>query len=197
MALKDSNEITVKVLDTKENLIKLLENKGFTKSRTFSLDDYYMVPSDLNIENMPTREIISKAVLVRGIKRDKGESIPMLTFKRKDINENGEILSQEAINCSVYNVEDAQNFMKAINYKDLINIYEDDIIYEKENLEIEIKNVRDGDLLIEIETNPNTEFDTIEKLKNVITELQIPIEPNEYFVKKAEVQLNKLLNRKV
>ena len=197
MALKDSNEITVKVLDTKENLIKLLENKGFTKSRTFSLDDYYMIPSDLNIENMPTREIISKAVLVRGIKRDVGESIPMLTFKRKDINENGEILSQEAINCSVYNVEDAQNFMKAINYKDLINIYEDDIIYEKENLEIEIKNVRDGDLLIEIETNPNTEFDTIEKLKNVITELQIPIEPNEFFVKKAEVQLNKLLNRKV
>ena len=195
MALKDSNEITVKVLDTQENLIKLLENKGFKKNQTFSLDDYYMIPSDLTIENMPTREIISKAVLVRGIKRDSGESIPMLTFKRKNINENGEILSQEAINCSVYNVEDARNFMKAINYKDLINIYEDDVIYCKNNLEIEIKNVRNGNLLIEIETNPNTEFNTIEKLKNVITELQIPIEPNEYFVKKAEVQLNKMLNR--
>lgn len=195
MALKDSNEITVKVLDTQENLIKLLENKGFKKNQTFSLDDYYMIPSDLTIENMPTREIISKAVLVRGIKRDSGESIPMLTFKRKNINENGEILSQEAINCSVYNVEDARNFMKAINYKDLINIYEDDVIYCKNNLEIEIKNVKNGNLLIEIETNPNTEFNTIEKLKNVITELQIPIEPNEYFVKKAEVQLNKMLNR--
>ena len=85
--------------------------------------------------------------------------------------------------------------MKAIGYKDLINIYEDDIVYHKGDLSIEIKDVRDGDILIEIETEPNTEFDTIDKLKNAINELQIPIEPNQYFVKKAEVQLNKMLNR--
>ena len=195
MALKDSNEITVRVLDTRENVIKLLKNKGFTIEKIFSLDDYYMIPNNLDIENMSTREIISKAVLVRGINREDGKGNPRLTFKRKDINENGEILSQEAINCDIFDVEEGRNFMKAIGYKDLINIYEDDIVYHKGDLSIEIKDVRDGDILIEIETNSNTEFDTIDKLKDAINELQISIEPNQYFVKKAEVQLNKMLNR--
>lgn len=194
MGLKDSNEITIKVMESVENLVKRLESKGFTKQETFSLDDYYMIPNNLEIENISTREILSKAVIVRGIKREKN-SIPMLTFKRKEFNENGDIINQEAINCKVYNIEDARNFIKALNYIDLINIKEDDIEYKKDDLSLAIKMVKNGDLLIEIETEPNTEYDTIDKLKEAVKKLEIPILPNEYFIKKAEVELNKLLNR--
>lgn len=194
MGLKDSNEITIKVMESVENLVKRLESKGFTKQETFSLDDYYMIPNNLEIENISTREILSKAVIVRGIKREKN-SIPMLTFKRKEFNENGDIINQEAINCKVYNIEDARNFIKALNYIDLINIKEDDIEYKKDDLRLAIKMVKNGDLLIEIETEPNTEYDTIDKLKEAVKKLEIPILPNEYFIKKAEVELNKLLNR--
>ena len=194
MGLKDSNEMTVKVLDTVENLVNKLEEKGFKAIDKFTLNDYYMIPKDLQIENIPTREIISKAVIIRDIKREEN-AIPMLTFKKKEFNEKGDILSQKAINCQVYNAEDARSFMKAINYMDLIYIIEDGIVYRKEELELEIKVVKNGDLLIEIETKPNTEYDTIEKLKTVILELGIPIEANEYFIKKAEVEVGKLLNR--
>ena len=37
------------------------------------------------------------------------------------------------------------------------------------------------------------ELDTIEKLKEKINDLQIPINTNDYFVKKAEIELKKIL----
>ena len=42
-----------------------------------------------------------------------------------------------------------------------------------------------------VEDNPK--LDTIEKLKVIINELQIPIDTNDYFVKKAENTLNRIL----
>ena len=38
-------------------------------------------------------------------------------------------------------------------------------------------------------------FETVDKLKQLVTELEIPIEKNNYFVKKAEDKLNKILER--
>ncbi len=196
MGLKDSNEITVKVICSFEELCGILERNGLEKTRIFTMDDYYMIPNDLDTENMTIREIIAKAVLVRGIEEEGNpEKKPMLTFKRKEFNSSGDIISQEATNCKVENVEDAINFMKAINYKPLMNIKEYDEVYRKGNLEVATKQVKDGDLLIEIETEPNTEYDTIEKLKKAINELGIPIEPNEFFIKKAEIQLKKMLEK--
>ena len=41
MSVKDTNEITVKVISSKEKLITNLEQKVFTSGRRFTLDDYY------------------------------------------------------------------------------------------------------------------------------------------------------------
>ena len=52
MAIKDENEVTVKVICSKDELTNYLNNHEFKSGREFSLDDYYYVPSSLNIENM-------------------------------------------------------------------------------------------------------------------------------------------------
>ena len=58
-----------------------------------------------------------------------------------------------------------------------------------------IKDIENSEKLIEMETIDNDpELDTIEKLKEKINELQIPINTNDYFVKKAEIELKKILN---
>ena len=44
-----------------------------------------------------------------------------------------------------------------------------------------------------METDDN--FKTINELKQLVTELEIPIEKGNYFVKKAEDELNKILKR--
>ena len=74
-----------------------------------------------------------------------------------------------------------------------MNIKESDIIYYKDKLELAIKFIENSNTLIEIETDDN--FKTIVELKQLVTELEIPIEKGNYFVKKAEDELNKILKR--
>lgn len=195
MVKKTNNEITVKVKSSKEELINDLNKKGFVRGTTFSLDDYYFIPNDLDIEVLSTRDIISKSIIIRDILDDNNIYIKKITYKIKEIDDNGDILSQESINCEIKDVEQAKTLLQAIGYKQIMNIKEDDIVYYKDNLELAIKDIQNGDILIEIEAEPNSPFDTIEKLKKVIIDLNIPILPNEFFIKKAEIELNKILNR--
>ena len=77
-----------------------------------------------------------------------------------------------------------------------MNIVENDIVYGKDDFEIAIKDIQDGDNLIEVETVANNkEINTIEKLKKQIIDIQIPIDTTNFFVKKAEIELDKLMDR--
>ena len=118
-----------------------------------------------------------------------------ITFKTKNIDENGNILSQDSINCYVKDIEEAKKLFKAIGYTEIMNIKENDIIYYKDKFELALKFVKNGDLLIEVETEENTKWDTIDNIIKIIEELNLPIEKNNYFIKKAEIELNKVLKR--
>ncbi len=76
-----------------------------------------------------------------------------------------------------------------------MNIKEDDIVYEKDGFQLAIKDIQNGDNLIEIETGENENLDTIEKLIQKVNEIEIPIYKDNYFVKKAEIELDKILKR--
>ena len=192
MGLKESNEITVKVKCKLDELYKILEECGFKISDQFSMDDYYFIPESLNFNQMSVREILAKAVLVRDICcKTSWEISKKITVKIKSFDENGNILSQKSVNCDITSIEDAKNLLKAMGYKEIMNIKEDDIVYKKDGFELAIKNVINGDNLIEVETDDK--YDTIEKLIEKINEINIPIYTDTYFVKKAEVELEKIL----
>lgn len=196
MNLKESNEITVKMKCKLNEFYKIVEEKGFKVVDKFSMDDTYFIPETLNLDKMKTREILSKAVLVRDIRRQMpSRIIKQITFKIKNFDEYGNILSQESVNCDILETEDAKKLLKAIGYKEIMNIKEDDIVYEKDGFQLAIKDIKDGENLIEIETEENNDLDTIEKLIQKVKEIEIPIYTDNYFVKKAEIELNKILNR--
>lgn len=192
MSVKEENEITVKVTCSNDELIKHLTNKGFNEGRKFTLDDYYLIPKDLDIENLTTREILAKAIIIRYIVDD-GKIIQKITFKKKNINEKGEILSQKATNCYILDFRAGINLFNELGYYEIMNIKESDVIYYKDKIELALKFIENSNTLIEIETNDN--FDTIDKLKKLVNEIEIPIEKDNYFVKKAEDELNKILKR--
>lgn len=193
MSIKDSNEITVKIKVSLEELVDFLQKNGFVEGYRFLLNDTYFVPEDLDLEHTSTRDIIAKAILVRDIVRD-GES-PKLTFKKKVINNAGEILSQEATSCNIVDAEEAKKFLKVIGYKEIMTIKESDIEYEKDGFSVETKDIAGGDLLMEVETERSGEFCTIEAIKEKVKQEGIPFYEDNYFVKKAEVELNKILGR--
>ena len=193
MSIKEENEITIKVICSNDELIKLLTSKDFNESEKFTLDDYYLIPKDLDIENLTTREILAKAIIIRYIV-DNDKITQKITFKKKDINEKGEIISQKATSCNILDFKEGINLFNELGYYEIMNIKETDIIYSKEKIELALKFIENSNTLIEIETNDN--FNTINKLKKLVSELEIPIEKDNYFVKKAEDKLNKILNRK-
>ena len=192
MSIKEENEITIKVVCSNDELIRHLTNKGFSEGRKFTLDDYYLIPKDINMNQLSTREMLAKAIIIRYIVDD-GEIIQKITFKKKNINSDGEIISQKATNCDVLDYKSAIDLFYELGYYQIMNIKESDVIYFKDELELAIKFIENGNTLIEIETNEN--FETVDKLKKLVKELEIPIENNNYFVKKAEDELSKLLNR--
>lgn len=62
-----SNEITVKLTCSIEELCNLLENKNFRIVEKYILDDTYFIPRELNLKSMSHREILSRAILLRDI----------------------------------------------------------------------------------------------------------------------------------
>ena len=193
MPIKQENELTIRILCSKEELIKHLEEKGLKKGRKFRLDDHYLIPKILKIEELIAREILSKAVIIRNIDND-GEIVNKITFKNKNINEKGEIVSQTATSCEVIDYTEGIRLFEELGYYEIMNIIEDDIIYYNDKIELAIKDIYNGDLLIETETNNNIK--TIEELKKMIERLEILFEKDNYFVKKAEETLDKILKEK-
>lgn len=193
MPIKQENEITIRILCLKEELIKHLEEKGLKKGRKFRLDDHYLIPKTLKIEELKVREILSKAVIIRNIDND-GKKVNKITFKKKNINEKGEIVSQTATSCEVIDYTEGIKLFEELGYYEIMNIIEDDIIYYNDKIELAIKDIYNGDLLIETETNKNIK--TIEELKEMIERLEIPFEKDNYFVKKAEERLRGILAEK-
>jgi len=194
-----NNEITVKVKCELNELYKILEEKGFKIVDKFSLNDTYLVPETLKIEEMSTREILSHAVIIRNIVQEMPQGIKnKITFKKKEFDNEGNILNQMATSCEIKDIQEAKKLFKAIGYKEIMNIKENDLVYGKDGFDLAIKDIQNGEKLIEIETvEENKELNTIEKLKEKIASIQIPIYTDNYFVKKAEIELNKILGREL
>ena len=130
--MKESNEITVKIKCELKNFYKIVKEQGFKIVDKFSMDDIYFIPKTLNLDKMKTREILSKVVLVRDIRGNMSDRVTKkITFKIKNFNEYGNILNQGAVNCDILETEDAKKLLKAIGYKEIRDIKEDDVVYEK------------------------------------------------------------------
>lgn len=130
--MKESNEITVKIKCELKNFYKIVKEKGLKIVDKFSMDDTYFIPKTLNLDKMKTREILSKAVLVRDIRGNMSDRVTKkITFKIKNFDEYGNILNQGAVNCDILETEDAKKLLKAIGYKEIMDIKEDDVVYEK------------------------------------------------------------------
>lgn len=195
MSYKEGNEITIRVQCSEKDLIKRIQEEDFVFKSEYYSKDIFMIPKDIDIMKTNTREILSKAILLRefqGISSNKHKM--KITFKHKDINEKGEILSQNSINCEVTNIHDAQKLFENIGYKELMSIKEKHFAYCKNGFEIIVKILFDDNILIEAELNK--EYKTIDELKDAINKTKIPFDKSNYFVKKAEEELDKIKNRR-
>lgn len=191
----ENNEITVKAKYVCEELEEILKKKGFKELNKYYFTDIFLIPSEINIYKENVRNVLQKAILLReakGITTNKNSK--KIAFKQKNINNAGEIISQSSIKCSIDNIEDARKLFSAIGYKEIMKIDELHISYEKDNFKIIVKNNIDNKyILIEAETNEY--YKTIEDLKDKILEIEECVDLTDFFVKKAEVELQRIKDK--
>lgn len=195
-----SNEITVRIKCSLDEMYNILENKGFNIVDKYNLEDIYYIKKDCNVKKQLISKLLERYILIRKITQfvpsefKDSYNINLLVLKNKDIALDGTIKNQQKKECEIQSIEQGKEFIEALRYKQLIVIREKTLVYGKGELKLAIKDIENGENLIEIETVENfPELDSIEKIKQKIKGLQIPIDTNDYFVKKAEIELKKIL----
>lgn len=196
MAVENTNEITVRVKGDLKSFYKTIEEKGFKVEDKFKMDDTFFIPETLDLEKMTTREILSKAVIVRTVERESGRLVKNITYKKKIFDDAGNITFQSKVECDVLEIEDAKRLLSVIGFKEIMRIKECDIAFEKDGFSFAVKDIENGEKLIESEANLDIEeMNTLDKIKVMFDKYEIPIFKDDYFVKKAELELNKILKR--
>ena len=183
------NEITVEVNTTLEDLISILENNGFKLKETYDLNDIYLINKvDKKGDYL---SMLNKCVLIRHIIEENKET-KMLTYKYKEYNENNEITKQGKVKVKVDDIDNSRLLFEKLNFEELIKINDHMLVYATDKDELVIQNVNGKHIYIEIEDKchyADRFYNTIEEMKAVITDNSIPIKGNDFFVKKAEIEL--------
>lgn len=192
--VKNSNEVTLRIIGNMDAFRNNLKEKGYVETEHFILYDIFMIPEFLEIEKLSTREIISKSVIIRKVEDIANNEIRRdVSYKMKKFNDKGEILEQKSTRLKILDCNEAERFMQVIGYKKIMNITEEDYGYKRNEIIITTKDVKNGDKMIEMETQlDNEEMNTIEKLIEKLKMEELPLDFEDCFVKKAEVELNKL-----
>ena len=189
--MKLENEITVEVLETKENVIKSISSNGFKLLKEYDINDIYLVKKEFeNCKNY--NELLNNSILIRDIS-EKPNTRKLITYKQKHIDDNGNILNQINANVEINNIDDAYNMLKLIGYMELMKISDHISIYQKNNGdELALQFVNDR-IYIEIEEkceHTGKRYESLDYMKSIIKNLNLPIKDENYYAKKAEDILN-------
>ena len=187
--MKLEQEITVLVTCTYSELDELLKKQNFVRQEEYDVIDIYMVPVSINVNSIPRLELLQNCVIIRTI-QEKTKTLNMLLYKYKEYASNGDILKQGKVKCHIKDTREAKLFMEAVRYKKLLNINDHCIVYKKDNIEICVQLVNQKYIFIELEDKENAD---ITMMKKVLNSLDLPIKKDNYFVKKALLVLDDVM----
>ena len=183
------NEITVEVNTNLEELISILESKGFKLKEKYDLNDIYLINKlDKKGDYL---SMLNKCILIRHIIEENKET-KMLTYKYKEYNDNKEITKQGKVKVKIDDIDNSKLLFEKLNFEELIRINDHMLVYATDKDEVVIQNVNNKHIYIEIEDEchyANRVYKSIDEMKDVIRNNNIPIKNNDFFVKKAEIEL--------
>ena len=194
-------EITVRLDENMQSAIRKLENQGFKKIRESKIDDIYMTSKlkELNKDNIQT--ILKKSVLLRNLKLENKE-IKKITYKNKEIDKNGDIISEQKINLDCSDLEKAKDLFEHLEFEELIRVRYKVTVYSNDKAEYAFQDVENLGVLIEYENMDDFGGKTLDEINSAKDKMFKEIKntginvTDEKDVKKAyELILNKYFNK--
>ena len=191
-------EVTTYVNNTLNEVDKILTNQGFELIRKSRIEDKYMTAEYNKLNKNNILDILSSCVLIRYLCVNEKETFKKITYKKK-VFENNIVISEEKINVNIDNIDKAEQLFTSLNFKNIVNVNYDVIVYSKDNIELAFQEVEDLGLLLEYENPKDFENHTKEeiilekeKILEEIKKYNLNIS-NDYDVKKAFEIINKNL----
>ena len=183
------NEITVEIDTSLEELVSILESKGFKLREEYDLNDIYLINKlDKKGDYL---SMLNKCVLIRHI-IEKDKETKMLTYKYKEYNDKKEITKQGKVKVKIDDIDNSKLLFEKLGFEELLRINDHMLVYASDKDEFVIQNVNGKHIYIEIEDKcnyANRFYNSIDEMKSVIIDNSIPIKDDNYFVKKAEIEL--------
>ena len=171
-------EITVEVLDTLENVMQILSNQGFLLIKERNMYDWYYSKSSIqDIKSMAYPEMIANSFLVRRIVDDK--DLKMLTFKKKELDNVGNVIAEEKVECKLENIDSALEIFDAAGLTCWANIHQRMLIYGKGNVEFAVQIVDGLGIFIEYEEDESMagmdEYAKIELMASTLDQIGLKL----------------------
>ena len=194
-------EITVRLDENMQSAIRKLENQVFKKIRESKIDDIYMTSKlkELNKDNIQT--ILKNSVLLRSLKLENKE-IKKITYKNKEIDKNGDIISEQKINLDCSDLEKAKDLFEHLEFEELIRVRYKVTVYSNDKAEYAFQDVENLGVLIEYENMDDFGGKTLDEINSAKDKMFKEIKntginvTDEKDVKKAyELILNKYFNK--
>ena len=185
-------EITVLVNTDYNTLVKALTKNNFIKKDEYIVNDTYMISDEHELFKMSYLDILKKCILVRDVVGYE----KLLLYKNKKYDTNGDILKQGKVKCPIVDIFKAIEFMEAIHYKRLFDIKDICTVYANNDTELVVERVNNKYIFIELEDKCeyiDKEYNDIDSMKKELLRYNLPIDTNNFFVKKAEIMLKEIL----
>lgn len=192
--MKYEKEITVEVNMSPRELKEYLNNMNFKIKEEYDLNDIYMCNKSLDKTN-DYLELLKNCILIRHVIEETKDK-KIITYKYKEYNDEKEIVKQGKIDCVINSIDEAKELFEALNYEEMITINDHMIVYSNDIDEFVVQNVNNKHIYIEIEDKCNyieKFYETVDDMKEVIKKYNIPIKDDNYFVKKAEIEMRESL----
>ncbi len=192
-------EITVRLIDKIEDAIAKLEDKGFKKIRESDIDDTYLSNLDIQIKKENIQEFLKHSVLLRNLRLD-GKEIKKITYKNKELDNNGNVISERKVNLDCNDLIKAEELFNCLGFYKLIEVKYHVVVYQKDGKEFAFQIVENLGNLIEYENVNDFEGKSIYEINNAKQEMINYIKgfdiniTNEYDVKKAFELIKKKYN---
>ena len=158
-------EITVRLKESIENAEKKLILQGFEKIRESYIDDIYMTNLHEDICKGNIQKILRNSVLLRKLEVD-GTTSMKLTYKNKEFDEKGDVISEQKVNVGCDNLIKAKELFEYLNFYELIEVKYHVIVYRKNDMEFAFQIVENLGDLIEYENSEDFENKSYKEIEN-------------------------------
>lgn len=134
----EKTEITVQIFDDFINVANKLLKLGYTEKEVFTGEDtYFSTLKSEELKNADYKQLLNSSIIARSfLTKTKNERVSMLVFKKKLLDENQNVISEEKVSTKVDNIENAKRLLSLSGLENWVTLKQQNTFFRNGEIEI-------------------------------------------------------------